>query len=504
MIRVLDERISEVGNLIYHTDVYLGRTSHSRAVLRVLFPFQTCPYSSQMASKSMSGKPVVFIGAADVICAQAVQFFAAACEAPIVLADPAGEDAIRQATAKVAAGRATARKVDIFDPSALSQIITGASLVVNGLQPYYSTSPPVIRACIDAKIPYLDFSDDVKSTQDSLLLSEEAKKQGVPCYINCGAAPGMSNLMALDAARELDTVNTIDVCWYVSDQGGANGKEVLEHLMHITAGPCLTWANGKAAVNENWVETVHTPIGPGGRDVILHETVHPEPVTLPRAFPNASRIRCVGALNPAPFNGFARGLSKAVRSGALTMDGAIDFLWNLATKQGSNQGSLGGAFSAIAAELRRGDITLNQLYQLVSQTAGSLDPWRHAIWGMIEQIRDGECSTMDVVRFMINSASGKHAPNESGMLVRIHGIRNGCPAEIIRRRPAAGQVAMNHNMAAEIGSSCATFMLVVLQTELGTHTRAGVHCPEDWADPQVFFKTMEQLGLRPEEIVEYS
>ena len=40
-----------------------------------------------MASKSTRRGPVVFIGAADVICAQAVQYFAAASEAPLVLAD---------------------------------------------------------------------------------------------------------------------------------------------------------------------------------------------------------------------------------------------------------------------------------------------------------------------------------------------------------------------------------------------------------------------------------
>ena len=404
----------------------------------------------------------------------------------------------------MAAGRAIAKKVDIFDPPALNQVISGAALVVNGLQPYYSTSPPVIRACIRANIPYLDFSDDVKSTQDSIALSEEAKKNGVSCYINCGSAPGMSNLMAIDAASELDSVNSIDVCWYVTDQGGANGMEVLEHLMHIAAGPCLTWANGGATVNENWVETVHTPIGPGGRDVILHETIHPEPVTLPRVFPNADRIRCVGAINPAPFNGFARGLAKAVRSGSLAMDDAIDFLWNLATKQNLNEGHATGPFSAITARLHDGNIKLNDLYQLASQNARALDPWRHAIWGMIDQIRAGECTTGEVLRFMIDSAQGKHAAQESGMLVRVHGTRNGCPAEVIRRRPAAGMEAMKNSMAAEIGASCATFMLLVLETELTEDTRVGVYCPEDWAVPQAFFKTMERLGFRPDEVVEYS
>lgn len=451
----------------------------------------------------MNTKPVVFIGATDVICAQAIKFFTAACETPLILADTASEDVIRQATPQVAVGRATAKQINIFDSLGLRDLIEGAVLVVNGLQPYYRTSPPVIRACIDAKIPYLDFSDDVKSTQDSLELFEQANKQGVPCYINCGSAPGMSNLMAVDAAKQLDIVESIDICWYVTDQGGANGKEVLEHLMHITAGPCLTWANGKAAVHENWVETVHTPIGPGGSDVVLHETVHPEPVTLPRIFPNANRIRCAGAINPVPFNGFARGLAKAVRSNALTMDAAIDFLWNLAKKPKSEEDGGDNTFAGLTGQVKGGDITLKELYRLVSQTAGTLSPWFHAIWGMIDQIRKGECGISDVVRFMVNSARGVHVEHESGMLVRVIGTRNGCPMEVIRRRPAAGMAAIGNSMAAEIGSSCAAFILLVLEKELSVPWRAGVYCPESWANPQGFYKSMERLlGCRPEEIVE--
>jgi hypothetical protein len=63
----------------------------------------------------------------------------------------------------------------------------------------------------------------------------------------------MSNVMVLDVTAELDTVDAIDICWSVSDGKGKTGKAVLEHLMHIAAGPCLTWANGKPTMNESWV-----------------------------------------------------------------------------------------------------------------------------------------------------------------------------------------------------------------------------------------------------------
>lgn len=446
----------------------------------------------------MPSKPVVFIGAADVICGKAVQFFAKASDAPIILAD-ADEEAIERATAELPVGRATTKRVNIFEPDELRKIVTGAELVVLGAQPYYRTSGPVLAACLDAKVPYLDYSDDVTSTQDSLELSEKAKEQGIPCYINCGASPGMSNLMAIDAAKELDIIDTIDVCWYVTDEGGENGKEVLEHLMHIAAGPCLTWAEGKAAVHENWVETVYAPVVPGSAEVLLHESVHPEPVTLPRVFPNANRIRCIGAINPAPFNGFARGLAVAVRTGALSMDAATDFLWKLA-KKGTSPG-WSTVIRTLTAQLRGGEITLKELYQLSSHTIGSFSPWRHALWGMIAQIRNGECSATEVLRFLINSARGKNPPYLSGMMVRVIGSRDGHPAVVMRRRPAAGRKALGRSMGAEIGACCATFILMALEPR-AAESRAGVFCPEDWADPQAFYRNMQRLGCRPEEIVE--
>ncbi|KAJ5815341.1 Saccharopine dehydrogenase-domain-containing protein [Penicillium riverlandense] len=448
-----------------------------------------------MDNGSKGSKPVIFIGAADKICGEAIKLVVKATDIPIVLAD-SDEAALREFAAQLPR-TVTTRKVDLFNPEELRRAISDAVLVVQGAQPYHRTSSPVIEACIHVKVPYLDYSDDVKSTQESLALHDRAKKEGVPCYINCGLSPGMSNLMAVDVSKEFDTIDSLDICWLVSEEAGGLGREVLEHLMHITGGPCLTWADGKGVVHENWVEKNRLPIHAGGDDLV-YESAHPEPVTLPRRLPNVNRIRNGGAFNPAPFNGFARGLGAAVNSGALSMDEAIDFLLSL---QKPSSASWTETLGAITAQFRGGDITLNQLYQLASHGLSSLKPWNFAIWGMLEQVRNGECTAKEVFCYLVNSARGIKAPQRSGMMVRGVGTKNGHPAVVVKRVPNIGpESLLGGKMSTGIGAACAAFVLLVL--DQGSQKRPGVYCPEDWADAEAFYKCLERIGCERNHIVE--
>ncbi|KAE8143975.1 Saccharopine dehydrogenase-domain-containing protein [Aspergillus pseudotamarii] len=145
-------------------------------------------------ANNTNSKPVVFIGAAGGMCRVAVERFAKASNAQLVLAD-------------------LNTALNPFDESALARLIGGAGLVVLGAGPYAKTSHPAVKACIAARIPYLDFNDDdVESTQAALALTREAKEAGVPLYIGCGASPGLSNVMAMDATHELDSIDSIDIC----------------------------------------------------------------------------------------------------------------------------------------------------------------------------------------------------------------------------------------------------------------------------------------------------
>jgi saccharopine dehydrogenase-like NADP-dependent oxidoreductase len=449
-----------------------------------------------MAGDSNS-KPIVFIGAAGEMCRIAVERFAKASNAHFILAD-LNTSAIESLATKLPPGRADTQKLNLFDEVALEDLIRGARLVVLGAGPYAKTSPPVVRACIKAKIPYLDFDDDVESTQAALALTKEAEAAGVPLYIGCGASPGLSNVMVMDATRELDSVDSIDVCWLVGDEASV-GKAVLQHLMHIAAGPCLTWVNSKPTVNESWVGTTYAPMYADDGERLLHETAHPEPVTLPRLFPNATRIQCFGSLDPKPLNGIARGLGSAVRAKSMSMDDAVEFLYNLAINPplAEGLGGLGEAFEAFKGHLRGGDISLKELYYVISQSVG---PLKYALWGMLEQIWNGECTTAEVVTYVLNAATGTKVENRGGALVRVVGMRDGVPMVITKRSPTNGKDSyFSATMGTATGTSCAAFMVMALE---GGHQRGGVFCPEDWAKPEEFYSALERVGVPKHEIIE--
>ena len=408
---------------------------------------------------------VVFIGAAGEMCRLAIERFAVADgDWELALYDIRPE-LLEGLVKRLPAERATALRLDLYDREGLQQAVDGATLVVLGAGPYIRTSAPVIEACLQAKVPYLDFDDDVESTQHALSLHAKAQEAGIPIYVGCGASPGMTNVMVADAASELDTVENIDVCWVVGDERPVVGRAVLQHLMHISAGDCLTWENGGPVTHESFVETGSAPMGGGLGETLMYETAHPEPVTLPRRYPEAKRIRCIGGLDPAPFNGLARGLGLAVHDRKMTVDEAVDFI-----------------------------------LEVLKNKFGTVTGWRHALRGMIGQIRRKESGTGTMVKFLATSALRRTYPYRGGLLARVTGTRDGKPGVVVRRTPAAGAGSyLMRDMAAITGTSCAAFMVLALD-ESGT--RSGAFAPEDWAEPQAFYKALARVGTPNAEIVE--
>lgn len=408
---------------------------------------------------------IVFIGAAGEMARVAIERFALADgDWEMVLTDIRPE-LLEPLVRKLPHGRATAQHLDLFDREALRKAVSGAALVVLCAGPYIRTSEPVITACLEAGVPYLDFDDDVESTEHALSLHEQAKAAGIPIYVGCGASPGMSNVMAVDAANDLDAVENIDLCWLVGDERPNVGRAVMEHMLHISAGECVTWEDGRRVVHETFVETGRFPVLAGEDDVLLYETAHPEPVTLPRRYPNAKRIRCVGGLDPAPMNGLFRGVGLAIQNGQMPQKEAVDWVFDIAT---------GGT--------------------------GLRNPtgWKHAVSGMRAQIGRGESTTGLLHKFLGVSALRRTFPYKGGMLATAYGSKGGKPAVSSRRTQMLPGYAMN-NMGGVTGTACAAFAVLAMD-EAGQ--RAGAFAPEGWAEPQAFYKALERVGVPRRQIVE--
>jgi saccharopine dehydrogenase-like NADP-dependent oxidoreductase len=325
------------------------------------------------------------------------------------------------------------------------------------------TSAPVIEACLDAKVPYLDYDDDVESTEHALSLDSRAREAGIPIYVGCGASPGMSNVMAVDAASDLDSVDRIDLCWLVGDERPNVGRAVLEHMLSISAGECPTWDGGKATVHESYLPAGKFPILAGEPDVLLYETAHPEPVTLPRRYPDAMTIRCVGGLHPEPLNGLVRGIALAIQDGQLSQKDGVDFVHGVTT---------GGV--------------------------GSVAGWKAAFSGMRAQVKRGETTYADLLKFTMLAAARHAYSYKGGLLIQAHGAKGGKSAVSSRRMKMGDDHVMN-NMGGATGTPCAAFAVMALD-EAGQ--RSGAFAPEDWADPKKFYDALETVGVPRHQMVE--
>jgi saccharopine dehydrogenase-like NADP-dependent oxidoreductase len=405
-------------------------------------------------------KRIVFIGAAGDMCRAAIERFAEAAsdlEWKLELYDirPEALDAL---VASLPEGSATAGSFDLFDGAALREAIDGASLVVLGAGPYTRTAEPVMEACIEKGVPYLDLDDDEASTRAALEMDDQAKAAGVPLFICCGASPGVTNVFAADAARDMDTVDRIDVCWCTGDEGPVPfGRAVLDHAIRGFAGPCQTWENGRAATHQTFVENDVFDVGGAlGSAYRFYECAHPEAVTMPRRWPGADRIRVLGALDPPAVNGIMRGVAVAVQDEKITMDEAIDFV-----------------------------------NDIICDKTGSLKVWKYALSGLWGGIRRKEIRVREVLRQMSYAARKKHPEFRGINYVRVTGKRDGQVVESVRRVPVCGPGTPWNSMADLTGSGTAAFMVLAID-ELGE--LAGVLAPEDWADPAQFYDALARTG----------
>jgi len=126
--------------------------------------------------------------------------------------------------------------------------------------------------------------------------------------------------------------------------------------------------------------------------------------------------------------------------------------------------------------------------------------WRHATAGLIDLIRPREGTVRELAKFLTLSAVRRRYRWRGGLLVQVAGLRNGRPTVATKRALLSGpDTYLARDMAAVTGTACAAFMLLALEQD---GTRCGASTPEDWADPQAFYKALERVGTPSSEIVE--
>lgn len=194
-----------------------------------------------------------------------------------------------QAVASKLGSKAIPLQIDATDHAALITAMKSCDLVVNTVGPYFRFGTPILTAAIEAKCNYVDICDDPEPTLEMLQLTEKAKKAGVTALICTGSSPGIANMLAVIAARELDKVESIVTGWNIAaaqpeacERNGVSAAVV--HIMAEISGTIPVFREGKLGKFQA-LENIKLEY-PGLGNFNTYTIGHPEVVTLQRAFPS--------------------------------------------------------------------------------------------------------------------------------------------------------------------------------------------------------------------------
>ncbi|GAA5108271.1 saccharopine dehydrogenase family protein [Haloechinothrix salitolerans] len=163
-----------------------------------------------------------------------------------------------------------------------------ARVVVSTLGPFTVFGGRVLSAAIEAGCDYLDINDDWEPTLGVLNLDGRARDAGITALVGMGLSPGISNLLAVRAASELDRVDELYTGWDLAgartEPGGPRPAAATVHLVNECTGKVQVLKDGSAELVRP-LERLAL-MYPGRGEVEVRTIGHPEAVTLPRVFPN--------------------------------------------------------------------------------------------------------------------------------------------------------------------------------------------------------------------------
>lgn len=126
----------------------------------------------------------------------------------VIIADLSQERAAELVRA-IGSKKLSAQSIDIKNQAALKTLLSGAACAVNCTTYYFNLD--VMHSCLEAGCHYVDLGGLFHMTRKQLELDAQFRQRGLTAVLGMGAAPGITNLMAVKAAEGFDTVESIDI-----------------------------------------------------------------------------------------------------------------------------------------------------------------------------------------------------------------------------------------------------------------------------------------------------
>ena len=125
--------------------------------------------------------------------------------------------------------------------------------------------PALLRAALDARIPYVDVCDELELSRNAKALSERAARQDVPAVVSCGIWPGVSALMAAEAVEKLGgqgACERLEFSFFTAGTGGA-GPTIVSATFLLLATKVARYIDGALVEEEPWLERRVRDFGEG-------------------------------------------------------------------------------------------------------------------------------------------------------------------------------------------------------------------------------------------------
>ncbi len=189
--------------------------------------------------------------------------------------------------------KAFAVQANATDRDDLERVFRDVDVVLNTMGPFARFGRLILETALEMGCNYLDIDDDWEATVEAFELDGLAADRNLTAVIGLGMSPGITNLLAVEAGKRLDIVDTALTGWKLASSGvvpeaaydmpGA-GSAAMQHWMLQCSGTVRSWRNGEL-----------TDVAPLERGIVNFPSLgkqtvvscgHPEPITLPRVFPH--------------------------------------------------------------------------------------------------------------------------------------------------------------------------------------------------------------------------
>ena len=269
---------------------------------------------------------VVVVGGGGGMAQPALRLLAGRGDVNLVVAD------LRRDAAQAAAGAVGARALhlDVTDAHAVRIALKHADLVVNVAGPFFRFALLILTAAIDTGTHYIDICDDWEPIETMFAQHDAAVAAGVTAVVGMGASPGLSNLLAAMAVRELDDLVDMFTGWPVDvgyngrgdrassgDEAGASAAAV--HWMQQISGSVTTMRDGALVASAPLAPIVLDYPGRGRGTAYV--VGHPEPIMFRRSFQPSGAAANVMVVTEGTV-AFLNGLRRDIDAGWLTVDAA--------------------------------------------------------------------------------------------------------------------------------------------------------------------------------------